>query len=680
MKGKINLLLLLITGTIFFILSLFSLFSCRKHNGKSETKNELIIDSMLRQGKDSMSSNISFSRKAIEKAMKLAPDSQYFYEAFNLYALSYSTINQYDSANMLVRKTMNYCKRQELSPSIYKLLASCNNIIGFSHLQMSNPDSAILYYRKALTQYTKANITDRIPDMYISLADAFIKKGNYAACAFYYRKALSISDSLHLTNKTRYPIYLGLGQVYMELRDFELSDFNFRLAEKYYKSMKFSDKFTFCNNRGNYYYYKKEYAKALPWFKKAQNLASQGDYPFYINLCYLNLGDVYLNLNQPDSVLYYINKSRPYFLTIKNRTALYYIATIRAGLALKQNDTKLARKVLIETKDSSGVEINILSIRNKYLQEYCAKTGNFEKAYHFLLKNIAIDDSIRNDIAKKRTAELELRYKQDTILISKKLLIEKQASQISHLKLISFIWILITVFIIVLSVFIYLNIKRERDLQWMKYIDQVTKLRMENIRNRLSPHFVFNVLNNEIGNLEEDKRKNLHTLIKLLRKNLEISERISIALSEELDFVKSYIELQYKNLGEDFYLEWEVDKQICLNKIFILPMFIQIHVENAIKHALRPKEGNKILGILVTKENDGVNILIRDNGAGYFPKQTNQTKGTGTGLKVMYQTIQLLNAKNADKIFFTIQNIEKREEGVCGTEVKIYIPNNYKFE
>lgn len=679
MRSKTKLSLLLIAGTIFIILSLFSSFSCRKQINNAESKNNLLIDFFLQQGKDSMYQNLSFSRIVIKKAMKLAPDSLSFYEAYNSYVLTYSIINQYDSANILVRKTINYCKRQKLSPPIYELLATSNNIIGFYYLQMSNPDSAISYYKKALMQYRLANKPDRIPDMYINLADASIKKGDYATCTFYYRKALLISDSLHLTNKIGYHIYLGLGQVYMELRDFELSDSYFNLAERFYKDMTLADKFTFCNNRGNYYYYKEEYIKALPWFKKAQNLASKGDYQFYINLCNLNLGDIYLNLNKPDSVLFYIDKSQVYFSTIKNKTALYYIATIRAGLALKQNNMQFARKVLEETKDSSNIEFNVLSIRNKYLQEYCAQTEHYKLAYYFQSRNIAINDSIRNDIAKKRIAELDLRYKQDTTLINKKLLIEKQTSQMSYLKLTSFIWILISLVVIIISVFIYFHMKRKKDLQWMKYMDQVTKLRMENIRNRISPHFIFNVLNNEINSLEENKRKNLYTLVKLLRKNIEITEHMSISLFEELDFVKSYIELECRNMGDNFHLDWKVDNQICLDKTFILPMFIQIPVENAIKHALNPKEGNKILCILVAKEKDGVNILVRDNGAGYFPQQTSQTKGTGTGLKVLYQTVQLLNAKNANKIIFIIQNIEK-EEIICGTEVSIHIPNNYKFE
>lgn len=669
---------LTIVINILVIILFTNLCSCRKQ-GKGIISESQLIDSFIQQAQDSSYNNIKFSRDLLKKVMKMAPDSPIYYKALNTYALTYAAVNQYDSSFLLSHKVINFCKRQEASPLIHELLASSNNNIGVYYGQMSVTDSALVHFKEALKQYELANKMDRIPDMYINLADAYSRKGDLAMSAFNYRKALSKSDFLQMTDKMGFPIYFGLGQIYMELRDFELSDSYYRLAEKFYKDRTLAEKFTFCNNRGNFYYYKEEYAKALPWFKKAKALVSKGDYQFYLSLCNLNLGDIYLNLNKLDSVPIYLDKSYAYFSSIKQKTALYYIATIRAGLALKQKNTQLARQLLEKTKDSTGIELNILSIRNKYLQKYYAQTGNFKQAYYYQLKDIAINDSVRNDRAEKRISEIDLRYKQDTILINKKLVIQKQAAQVKNLKLTSLIWILVSLFVVATSVFIFFYMKRKKDLQQIKYIDHLTKLRMENIRNRISPHFIFNVLNNEISSLDENKRKNLFTLVKLMRKNLEVTENVNIALAEELDFVKSYIELEKRNQGDDFHLEWEIDSQIDLEKTFILSMSIQIPVENALKHALRPKEGNKMLSINVAKEQRGVNIFIRDNGAGYFPQQASQTKGTGIGLKVLFQTIQLLNDKNINKTDLTIQNI--RENGkICGTEVKIFVPDNYKFE
>ncbi|MEA5127235.1 MAG: hypothetical protein VB074_03560 [Proteiniphilum sp.] len=64
--------------------------------------------------------------------------------------------------------------------------------------------------------------------------------------------------------------------------------------------------------------------------------------------------------------------------------------------------------------------------------------------------------------------------------------------------------------------------------------------------------------------------------------------------------------------------------------------------------------------------------------AGYSPGKGNPSAGTGTGLKVLYQSIDLFNHKNKEKILFHI--LRSDEEGLGGTKVSVYIPDNYTFE
>ena len=104
-------------------------------------------------------------------------------------------------------------------------------------------------------------------------------------------------------------------------------------------------------------------------------------------------------------------------------------------------------------------------------------------------------------------------------------------------------------------------------------------------------------------------------------------------------------------------------------------MVVQIPVENALKHGLAGIDGLKLLGISVCRKGSGILIDICDNGRGYSPQTLSSTRGTGTGLKVLYQTIQLLNDKNREKIRFEIKNLVNN--GQTGTQVLIYIPLDY---
>ena len=205
----------------------------------------------------------------------------------------------------------------------------------------------------------------------------------------------------------------------------------------------------------------------------------------------------------------------------------------------------------------------------------------------------------------------------------------------------------------------------------------MTRLRMLNIRNRISPHFMFNVLNREISTGDDTHRSNLEGLVLMLRRSLELTDSTHVTLSQELEFVQAYIRLEKMSLGPDFRVEWQIDPQVASDAVMVPPMIIQIPVENAVKHALRPLTTEKILSVSVAKEGKGTAIVVKDNGRGYKPGEVNTFTGTGTGLKVLYQTIDLLNAVNREKMTFTIKSAT---EGLNGTLACIYVPDNYKFE
>ena len=105
-------------------------------------------------------------------------------------------------------------------------------------------------------------------------------------------------------------------------------------------------------------------------------------------------------------------------------------------------------------------------------------------------------------------------------------------------------------------------------------------------------------------------------------------------------------------------------------------MLIQIPVENAVKHALRDKEGERNLWITVDRRKGGICIRITDNGGGYRPGSRH--RGTGTGMKVIMQTIQILNMKNKEAIDGAIHNVTL-PGGEIGCEVTFLLPDKYDY-
>lgn len=291
-----------------------------------------------------------------------------------------------------------------------------------------------------------------------------------------------------------------------------------------------------------------------------------------------------------------------------------------------------------------------------------------------------MDDSIRNERVKMRAAELELKYAQDSTLMKKELSIQEKENQVLQLHQ----WMYVVVggcfLLIAVAFVIILYRKRLREKEQWRMQNAITSLRLENVRNRISPHFVFNVLNREMNlHKGEAESKNLLGLIKLIRRNLELTDCLAVSLADELEFVDTYVNLEKESLGNEFRYDLELDDQIDLKEVKVPSMLLQIPVENAIKHGLRLKEGKRLLSISVHRLDDNqVDIAVRDNGGGYRKVSTNQ--GTGTGMKVITQTIQLLNMYNSRPIQMRINNISVGEDNEMGCEVRFVVPLEYSYQ
>ncbi|BCA52572.1 sensor histidine kinase [Bacteroides thetaiotaomicron] len=613
--------------------------------------------------------------------MRQAQDSMSYYRLMGLYGKTFFISSDFDSILYYNRPVKEYDKRAAACPRWNDVLSDVYNIEGNVWMQLNQPDSAVAYYEKSYAYRLKGDKAHLLSDICMNLADAHLHRGELAHTASYYRRALFICDSLHLSEHSKFPVYCGLGQTYMDLRDFDLSNHYYELAGQFFDEMTVSEKWVYLNNRGNHYYYKKDYQEALVYMRQAAELIA--DYPqmvFESNLSKVNLGDLYLLTNRLDSAENNLNEGYRYFSEIKNNSAMHYIETLMIELSLKKGNIARAREMIARTASTGHVDANMLTIRNQYLQHYYEKAGDYRNAYEYLKRDYQLNDSIRSERIRTRVAELDMRYRQDTIVLRKEMQIQRQAGEVRVLKLSMYIWVLVCLLLAAGTVVIIWYMRKKREFLRERFFQQINRVRMENLRGRISPHFTFNVLGREINqfNGSEEVKNNLMELVKYLRRSLELTEKLSVSLQDELDFVQSYIRLESGRVSEDFTVSVVVEEGLDAKSIMIPSMIVQIPVENAIKHGLAGKDDEKELTIRISREGKGVRIVICDNGRGYLPQVASSTRGTGTGLKVLYQTIQLLNTKNKnEKIRF---NIDNRNDGQTGTQVSVFIPFHFSYD
>ena len=614
--------------------------------------------------------------KALQK-MEEAKDSLVKYNYLAMTLKTYLITSQLDSAQIVIQQIHDFIERQHSSSQMADLESECFNMKGNIFARVGNMDSAEICFRKAYELRMRGTRIEVVPDILMNLADANNRLGKLDIGAAWYRRALLMCDSLHVASTKKPPIYYGLAQVYVTMRDFEQCDYYYNLAGESYDSMLPYEKYIYLNNRGTSYYYREDYQTAIKYFQKVIDLVEgYDDMSFELNLGRLNLGDCYLQLNMVDLAVKYINVCQPFFEEMGGSTALYYIDTQKIELALLQKDFQEARRLLSESVVPPGIDPDMVHIRNKYLQQFYEETGNYKRAYHYLQRNNLLDDSIRNERVRMRTADLTLRYQQDSTLMAHRVLLQEQKNEVLVLRQTQFVVFAVAVVSILTAVFLYLYSKKKRALLLARNHRTVSTLRLENIRNRLSPHFIFNVLNWEMAERNVEEKQELSSLVKLMRRNLELAEQLCVTLAEELDFVKTYINLERRSLGPDFHSELKIEKDVQPEQIRIPSMMIQIPVENAVKHALREKEGERNLWVSVCRRGNGICIKITDNGGGYRPDSRNW--GTGTGMKVIMQTIQILNNKNKEAIDVSVHNVSL-QSGEMGCEVTFWLPDNYDY-
>ena len=614
--------------------------------------------------------------KAFQK-MEEAKDSLVKYNYLAMTLKTYLITSQLDSAQIVIQQIHDFIERQHSSSQMADLESECFNMKGNIFARVGNMDSAEICFRKAYELRMRGTRIEVVPDILMNLADANNRLGKLDIGAAWYRRALLMCDSLHIASTKKPPIYYGLAQVYVTMRDFEQCDYYYNLAGESYDSMLPYEKYIYLNNRGTSYYYREDYQTAIKYFQKVIDLVEgYADMSFELNLGRLNLGDCYLQLNMVDLAVKYINECQLFFEGMGVSTALYYIDTQKIELALLQKDFQEARRLLSESVVPPGIDPDMVHIRNKYLQQFYEETGNYKRAYHYLQRNNQLDDSIRNERVRMRTADLTLRYQQDSTLMAHRVLLQEQKNEVLVLRQTQFVVFAVAVVSILTAVFLYLYSKKKRALLLARNHRTVSTLRLENIRNRLSPHFIFNVLNREMAERNVEEKQELSSLVKLMRRNLELAEQLCVTLAEELDFVKTYINLERRSLGPDFHSELKIEKDVQPEQIRILSMMIQIPVENAVKHALREKEGERNLWVSVCRRGNGICIKITDNGGGYRPDSRN--RGTGTGMKVIMQTIRILNNKNKEAIDVLVHNVSL-QSGEMGCEVTFWLPDNYDY-
>lgn len=210
---------------------------------------------------------------------------------------------------------------------------------------------------------------------------------------------------------------------------------------------------------------------------------------------------------------------------------------------------------------------------------------------------------------------------------------------------------------------------------------QLNKSTLKSIKAQMNPHFFYNALNTIQSFVYSDDKRNaslyLSKFSKLTRLILEMSEKETVPLSDEINALKLYLDIEQVRFNEDMSYEINLSNDLNLELIKIPSMLIQPYVENAVKHGLLHKHGKKKLSIIFQKKDNNLHIEIEDNGVGRKKAEelniVKKNKPEPFSSTANLKRIELLNANNKNLGFQIIDNVNENGSAV-GTTVIIIIP------
>lgn len=656
---------------ILFCLLVGLIVACQRPSNTQKTEEELKALSCIDDSVEALSPH---AFRMIEKGMKSAQDSLAYYEYYIRKAKVYELSTTPDSSVPIVANTIAFANRQPSSPRRNSLLAFAYNLkaVGLHNFRQ-NPDEVIRLYKEATVLLANSDAKDQLPKVCANLGDAYIFKSQLPEAAAWYRRALFLVDSLKLPSQENITLYLGLATIYLQLNDFDTSLKYYQQTEKYFSLMSVNMQAYYLNNYGNYYYYTRDYKASLQKFLtlKAFLEKHHKTETFDMYLCKLNLADVYLNLGDVVRSEKCLEEIEPWFVKNGNDVAIYYVNSIRIGQAVKRGNMAKVKDILQHEKKLDNMEFNLRQIRNRYLRKYYESIGDYRGAYENLRSDAQMDDSLAHNRLNMRASEIMNRFAQDTIRLHHRLEMEHKNAVVQSANTITVAAVLLVVVIILMFALLFMRSRKQYAQDKMR----IMQLRLASVRNRISPHFVFNVLNGKILKSNEQDANELLDLTKLIRANLDLSCRLDVTLREELDFVERYVHVEKQMVGDDFEFRIDQAKAVDADRVRIPSMFVQILVENAFVHGLKGWDGHKSIHIEIDKKEKATSIKVKDNGPGFDIRSVGKKR---TGLSVITQTIAIVNERNKSKMTFSLSNEQECGKNV-GCVATIVIPDNIKL-
>lgn len=491
-----------------------------------------------------------------------------------------------------------------------------------------------------------------------------------------YQKALRLSQKIS-DNELENSLLSNIGNIYADLKDYDkaLENYNaFLSAAK--TANHIANEIRGLSNIGIVYNDLGDYQQGLPYLENALALAIKEQNQFFQAAIINNLALGYKGMGHYEASLSKYEEAAALAQGLGNTyilaSALNSIGKVNillgnfeaAGIA-GQEALELSREIgAIEWQADSWQVLSTVYEKSK-------KPGKALEAYK---QHIVLRDSVLNEEKRSELTRKEMLFAME----------KQQAAAESELKreqLIKNGYLVGAILLGAMAFIGYLLYKRRRDAKEAQKIAdfkaQVSETELKALRSQMNPHFIFNSLNsisdfllkNDVGQANAYLLK----FAKLTRAILENSEKKWIPISEDLNLMELYMQIESLRLGKKFTYSITVDETIDQENTMIPPLILQPFIENSIWHGIADNEEEGHISILFRKEEDMILCIVEDNGSGRPASVPMTMNRNSLGLKITTSRLEIINKLKNKK--GSLQMIDKTE----GLRVELKIPVEFQF-
>jgi tetratricopeptide (TPR) repeat protein len=550
------------------------------------------------------------------------------------------------------------------------------NILGRSYLYWSyqlKKESRIEVLRKALDYFEQSNDIEGQVEASIGLCGDYTTNGEYEEGFKYCDKCSQLIKQAALTpwgHEVVLWYFSDIADLYKRAGDYETALNYYRQGNQYAQEHQLT--WNMDLQIINPFTQLGQYDSALYYWKKFENSAT----PYVLNhRAYWSsvLGQIYLKTKQYDKALaiakegivfFKDQKSTGFSLTehLLSAAKVYTeVKNYKTALEYAREGIKLAEKNDMLQSVMEGYQL---------LADVYHHLGNNTNAYFYLQKHMILKDSILNRQFfwrlnnYKKQAEEERKTSQINLLNKDNQLKGQKLKQQAFVKN-GLIAGLVLLLLLGLFIFRTLTQKRKNALEKQQLENEkkqaelqqrATELEMQALRAQMNPHFIFNCLSSInkfiLKNDTNTASDYLTRFSRLIRFGLANSQLSLIPLSDEIEMLRLYLDMERLRFSESFNYNIIYENTIEPETIYIPPMLLQPFCENAIWHGLMHKEGQGKLEVMMSIQNEELQCIIADNGIGREKaaelKSKTGTKQKSFGLKITTERLALFNKEKND--------------------------------